>query len=201
MTFEITGGTLSSPNGWYAIAIAVGVLAWNVYNGIADRRRKVLVRQVGTSITDRVESRCSEGTIFQFDVSITNDSPRRPVVIAGYRLVAPWKDEYITLVPDPAESVPHGTEYKIRSWAIGRPRDSVLNHRVNDKGKLAAGDNLTGTLIFRGVQPIPENLGREVEVEVHVILADGKVFPAKCELRTDREARPPEPLGQELLNR
>lgn len=167
---------------------------WNVSGG------SLFVRWVRPS-RDRIEARNGEPTIYQLDVSITNDSPRRPVVIAGYRLLPPWNDEYISLLPDPHEAVPRASEYKTRSWAIGRPRDEVLNHRVNDKGKLAVGDNITGTLLFQGTQPIPQKLGAEVEVELQIYLADGKVFPAKCELKIDRgfEGRIVQPSGRDLL--
>jgi hypothetical protein len=68
-------------------------------------------------------------------------------------------------------------------------------------GKLAVGDNITGTLLFQGTQPIPDILGAEVEVELRVYLVDGKVFPAKCELKIDRgfEGRVVQPSGKELL--
>jgi hypothetical protein len=93
--------TSTAPSSWHGIVIGLVAVGWNVYKAVVERKRRVLVRQVGTSITDRVEARNDEPTIYQLDVSITNDSPGRPVVIAGYRLLPPWNDEYISLLPDP----------------------------------------------------------------------------------------------------
>ena len=201
---EAAPNSLASPNGWYGIAVGLAVLGWNVYNGVADRKRKVLVRQVGSSI-ENVALACGEflPVIYLIRVSITNDSPRRPVTIATFGLSLPWKDDDLDLLPDPAEAVGRGSEYVLPGSGLwGYSRDWILNHRVNDQGRLDVGANLCGGLLFRGVQPIPDDFyqGQQAGVVVTVYLQDGSRFSAMCELRIDKgfEARIVQPPGADL---
>jgi hypothetical protein len=181
--------TSSAPSGWYGIVIGLIAVGWNVYNALAERKRKVLVQCSGWT-----NAREDEPTVFVIGVSIVNDSPRRSVVITGYELVPPWSDKYVR----PFQQVMGDSKY--HPWSVGPPfpREHVLNHRVKEEGKLASGDLLTGTLLFRGTQPIPVDMGTETEAGLRVHFAHGKIVSAKCRLGFE-ERRWVEPSGDDLL--
>lgn len=195
---------LSGPSGWYGIVLALAALSWNIYNAFAERRPKLVIRQIGDSITDRAHTRPDGRVIYMLRVSITNESTRKPVVLAHFSLGLPWKDEQLDLLPDPKEI--DDSEYIIPGstnnlWKY--PREWILNHRINDQGKLGVGDNMSGALLFRGWEPIPQDLdhGSEIEVDLKVLLQDGRAFSSKCRMILDKgfEARFTQPSGEQLL--
>lgn len=197
--------SFSSPNGWWGIVIGLAGLGWKAYSDWADRKRKVLVRQVGTSV-ENVAMACGQylPVIYLVRVSITNDSPRRPVTIAGYWLQLPWRDDYLDPMEDPAELVKGGDKYVLPGSGLwSYPREMILNHRTRSQGRLDVGENLCGGLLFRGIEPIPEDFsqGQEAEVRVTVVLEGGQRFSAECYLRIDKgfEARVLMPSGADLL--
>jgi hypothetical protein len=200
---------LSSPNGWYGIGIAIAALAvsvisiaWTVHSNRADRRREILIRQPYDSRVDRVHA--IDGLVFYiFEVLISNESPSRPVTVAGYRLAPPWRDDDLRLMPDPADGRGNSDHYVLSEPCWKYPRNTLLNHRLDEKGKLGPGDVMKGSLLFRGAAPIPDDLkhGEEVEVGLTVYLQDGRTFPKRCLLRVDRGSggRMEFPRGADLL--
>jgi hypothetical protein len=197
---EQAASTVSSPNGWWGIGIGLAALGWNVYSAREDRKRKVLVRQVGGD--ENVAQACGPyKVIYLVRVSITNESPRRPVTIASYGLSLPWKDDDLEPLPDPAE-LERGSEYVLDGlWAY--ERKMILNHRVNNQGRLDVAENLEGGLVFKGHEPIPDDVihGHRVDVKVTVYLQDGTSFSSDCKLRVDTgfERRVIWPEGIDLL--
>jgi hypothetical protein len=196
----------NNPSGWYGIVIGLSVLGWNVYDALAERRPKVVVRQIGDSITDRAHTRPDGRVIFMLRVAISNESTRKPVVLAHFQLLLPWKDEYLDLLPDP--QILDRSEYVIPGSANSMwqyPRDMILNHRVYSQGKLAPGDILEGALLFNGMEPIPADLpnGEEIEVKVKVLLHHGASIIANCRMVIDKECLrwrdSGQPSGQDLL--
>jgi hypothetical protein len=196
-------GLTSNPNGWYGIVVALGGITWQAINAFLDRRRKVVIRQNGDSITNCAWDLTDGRVVYFVRVSITNDSPRRPAVIRGYELQPPWKDDELDLWPDPDDGIPSETEYVIKPPFLRYPRHMVLNHRVDNQGKLGVGDNISGMLIFRGAEPIPVDLesGAHVTATLKVYLQDGKSFSTPCYLRIDAvdSRRCALPSGTDLL--
>jgi hypothetical protein len=200
---------LSPPNGWYGIGIAAAALvvrmvslAWTVHSSRADRRREILIRQLYDSRVDRIHA-LDNLVFYMFEVRISNESPSRPITVAGYRLSPPWRDDDLHLMPDPADGRGPHDQYVLSEPCWKYPRDSFLNHKLDDKGKLGPGDVIKGSLLFRGAAPIPDDLkhGEEVEVALTVYLQDGRSFSQKCLLRVDRglEGYVQVPRGADLL--
>jgi hypothetical protein len=199
--------TASNPSGWYGIVIGLAALGWNVFNAILERRPKLLVRQIGDSITDRAHTRPDGRVIYMLRAVVVNESMKKPVVIAAYHLGLPWKDEYLDLLPDPKEIekenyIVPGSQNSI--WRY--PREMILNHRVNSQGKLAPGEAIEGALLFNGMEPIPDDLphGHEIEVDLRVLLQTGRPILTKCRMVVDKGHRTRglvEPTGAELLTK
>jgi hypothetical protein len=185
----------------------LAALGWNVFNAILERRPKLLVRQIGDSITDRAHTRPDGRVIYMLRAVVVNESMKKPVVIAAYHLGLPWKDEYLDLLPDPEEIekedyIVPGSQNSI--WRY--PREMILNHRVNSQGKLAPGEAIEGALLFNGMEPIPDDLphGHEIEVELRVLLQTGRPILTKCRMVVDKGHRTRElvePTGAELLTK
>jgi len=193
---------LTNPSGWYGIVIGLSGLIWQATNAFLDRRRKILIRQGGSEIENCVFSSVEGRVFYQIRVSITNDSPRRPVIIRRYELCPPWKDDGLDLLDDPDDGIPSSTEYVIQPPFLRYPRELILNHRVNSQGELAVGGTISGMLIFRGVEPIPADLvhGSPVPVTVKVFLQDERCYSETCLLRVDKiEATRLPPSGTDLL--
>ena len=196
-----------NPSSWYGIVIGLAALSWNVINAILERRPKIVVRQVGDSITDRAHTQPDGRVIYMLRVVIANESTKKPVVLASFHLLLPWKDEYLDLLPDPQEL--EESEYVIPGssnslWQY--PRDMILNHRVYTQGKLAPGDIIEGAVLFNGMEPIPADMpqGEEIEVKLKVLLNHGSPAVAKCRMVIDKGAQwrvKEEPNGDELLSK
>src|SRR5437899_11144208 len=95
--------TTSNPSGWWGIGAGLFALGWNVYNAIVERRPKLVIRQTGDSVTDRAHTRPDGRVIYMLRVAISNESTKKPVVLANFHLLLPWNDEYLDLLPDPKE--------------------------------------------------------------------------------------------------
>jgi hypothetical protein len=177
---------------------------WNVFNALVERRPKLVIRQTGDSITDRAHTRPDGRVIYMLRVAITNESTKKPVVLANFQLLLPWNDEYLDLLPDPKEVdkdeyiIPGPTNTMLRY-----ERDMILNHRVNAQGKLGPGDIMNGALLFNGMEPIPDDIphGSEIDVNLRVLLHHGRSFDTKCRMFIDKgfEGRFVQPSGEDLL--
>jgi hypothetical protein len=106
----------------------------------------------------------------------------------------------LDLLPDPAQAALPSSEYVISAPFYKYPRDWILNHRVDSQDKLGLGDNISGMLIFGGVEPIPADLchGSLVEVGLNVVLQGGQSFATTCLMTVDKgfEGRVIQPPGQ-----
>jgi len=134
---------------------------------------------------------------------ISNESTRKPAVLAHFQLRLPWKDEYLDLLPDPDEV--GKSEYVIPGstnmlWRYSR--DMILNHRVDDEGKLDPGDVIEGALLFNGMEPIPVDVphGSTMEAELRIFLQSGRFFSSSVQMRVDRgrEGEFVQPSGEDL---
>jgi hypothetical protein len=194
-----------NPSGWYGIVVGLAALGWNVLNSVLERRPRIVARQIGDSITDRAHTQPDGRVVYMLRVAVANESTKKPVVLAHFRLRLPWNDEELDLLPDPKEVdkakyvIPGSTN---SMWSY--ERDMILNHRVYSQGKLAPGDIIEGALLFNGWEPIPSDLahGTEIEVELRVLLHHGRPISTKCRMIVDKgHPRIEEPSGEELLTK
>ncbi len=139
------------------IAVLIWSVLWSVFSFYRLNRRRLSIRQVGSSITDKV-SRRESVTEFRVEMAITNDSPHATIAIAYYDLELPWNESQLRPLEDPRELVPACDLYNEYPSGIKTHRDYVLNHRRYQYGTLAPGDVIRGFFLATGVEPIPENL-------------------------------------------
>lgn len=83
-----------------SLALAALSLVSQVVMWWRDRHPRILIRQVGSSITDRVR-RTDQGTIYTADIAIINQSPRTAAVVCRLILKLPWQDDMFNLLPGP----------------------------------------------------------------------------------------------------
>ena len=161
--------------------LPIAVLVWSVLSFWQQNRRKLSIRQVGSSITDKVTRR-ETVTTFRVEVVITNDSPHATIVIAYYNLQLPWNESELIPLLDPRELVPPDDFYTEYPPGIKTHRDNVLNHRRYQFGKLAPGDAFRGFFIATGSEPIPRDLlsaqerGRHIDAYFIVQDTTGKNY-------------------------
>ena len=146
-------------------------LIWAVYSWYRDNKRVLSIRQVGTSFSDRISSGPGGAMNFSIELAITNDSPRANIVIAYYSLELPWKDDDLDPLLDPTEFDPPSEFYQIHPESIQVSRETVINHRRYQNGKLSPGEAFRGHFLARGGNPIPEDL-RQTEVEARFVVED-----------------------------
>jgi hypothetical protein len=154
-------------------SLPLAALIWAVFSWYRDNKRRLSIRQVGSSITDRVTSVGGSFSTFSIEVTITNDSPRANVVIAYYDLELPWKDDELDPLWDPRELYPPSDLYEIPFMVpLKVPRDSVLNHRRYQNGKLAPGEAFRGSFLAKGHELIPSDLLTQDGIEVRFVVQD-----------------------------
>ncbi len=154
-------------------SLPLAALIWAVYSWYRDNRRILSIRQVGSSITDRVTNVCGSFSTFSVEVAITNDSPRANIVIAYYYLELPWKDDEIDPLWDPQELYPPSDFYEIPfTVPLKVPRNAVLNHRRYQNGKLAPGEAFRGSFLAKGHELVPQDLPKQDGIEVRFIVQD-----------------------------
>jgi hypothetical protein len=139
------------------IAVLTWSVLWSVLSFYRLNRRKLSIRQVGSSITDKV-SRHESVTEFRIEMVITNDSPHATIAIAYYDLALPWNEPQLRPLDDPRELVPPGDLYNEYHSGTKTHRDYVLNHRRYQYGTLAPGDVIRGFFLATGIEPIPVDL-------------------------------------------
>jgi len=171
-------------------------LVWQSFTWWQDRRVRILIRQVGTSVTDTARQIPNVGTVYTVDVAIVNQSPRTPAVVCGLLLKPPWEDNTFNLLPDPRESYPSGEIYVVGGNVERYPRQDVINHRVYEEGRLEVGGVIRGTLLARGPAPIPRSYCNGVSVEFTVSVRDqnNRWHKAQVELKLlpgDKLQHPP----------
>lgn len=137
--------------------LPIAVLTWGILSYLRQTRRKLSIRQVGSSVTDTVIHQDGR-TLFQFEVVLTNDSPSATIVIAYYDLKFPWNDPGFEPLLDPIENDPPSNVYSIYGRSIHFDREYVINHRRYQFGKLAPGDAIRGFFLAKGMQPIPADI-------------------------------------------
>jgi hypothetical protein len=169
--------------------LAVLSLSWQAFTWLVDQRRNIVIRQIGTGITDRTFVTPGTGpTVYVLSVAIANESRRRGVVIANFRLRPIWSSATLEVIDGPSESDATASEYIIPATTLKYPRDVVLNHKLNGGGELPVGKTLSGILIFKGYESLPINMlhGTYVWAYLDVQLHDGSSFSERCWFRVDR---------------
>ena len=156
------------------IWLPFAALIWGGWTYFRQSLRRLSIKQVGGSITDRVTRVNDTFTSFQVEVAITNDSPHATVVIAYYHLELPWNEPHFEALDDPA---PSGV-YRMPGTSMEWPREWVLNHLRYQFGKLDPGDCFRGHFLARGYNPLPADLIRKDGVEIQFVIQDtrGKVY-------------------------
>jgi len=165
-----------------SLVVGVGGLVWGIWSWLRAERRKLSIQQHGDNIINTAYHRAEFSTLFMLDVSVTNDSPKRTIVISHYDLELPWNDPDVRPLSDPAET--EQTLYRFSDTLIEYPRDIVVNHRRLDLGKLNAGDTIKGLFMARGRAPIPRDLytGEWIPVNFVVVDTEGKRYVEKMGL-------------------
>ncbi len=169
--------------------LALLSLSWQAFTWLVDQRRNIVIRQIGNSITDRTFVTPGAGpTVYVLSVAIANESRRRAVVIANFRLRPIWSRASPEAIDDPSESDGSASEYIVPATSLKYPRDMVLNHKLNADGELPVGKSMSGILIFKGYEPLPINImhGTYVWAHLDVQLHDGSSFSERCWFRVDR---------------
>ncbi len=136
-----------------ALIVGLAGLGWGIWSWLRTERRKLSIHQHGDNIINVVHHRTEFSTLFMLEVSITNDSPKRTIVISHYELELPWNDPDVSPLRDPADT--EETRYRFYDTLIEYPRDMVMNHRCLELGKLNPGDTIRGLFMARGRAPIP----------------------------------------------
>lgn len=154
--------------------LPVTALIWGGWTYYRQNLRRLSIRQVGGSVTDRVTRVNDTVTTFQVEVAITNDSPHATVVIAYYHLELPWNDPQFEPLPDP---VPRDV-YKMPGSSLEWQREWVINHRRYQFGKLEPGDCFQGLFLARGLNPLPRDLVAKSGIEIQFVVQDtrGKMY-------------------------
>jgi hypothetical protein len=166
------------------VAVLVWGVLWSVYSFWRLNRRRLSIRQVGSSITDTVSRRQSV-TSFRVEVAIANESPHASIAIAYFNLELPWNEPQMRPLEDPRELVPATDFYTEYPSGIRTHLDNVLNHRRYQYGTLAPGAVIRGFFLATGVEPIPEDLlavtGRPRHVDAPFIVEDttGKIYRSR----------------------
>ncbi len=75
-----------------------------VWSWLRSERRKLSIQQHGDNIINTVYHRTEFSTLFMLEVSITNDSSKRTIVISHYKLEFPWNDPDFSPLRDPADT-------------------------------------------------------------------------------------------------
>jgi len=153
-----------------------------VWSWLRSERRKLSIQQHGDNIINTVYHRTEFSTLFMLEVSITNDSPKRTIVISHYELEFPWNDPDFSPLRDPADN--EEPRYHFHDTLIEYPRDMVMNHRRLELGKLNPGDTIKGLFMARGRASIPHDLyqGEWIPVTFIVVDTEGKCYAKKMGL-------------------
>jgi hypothetical protein len=171
-----------------AVALSLIGFGWAIFIYNRDNRRSMVIRQIGSDVENVVLS-FDDGltTVIMLHLVVVNDSPKAMLVIAHYELKLLWNDPEFDWLMDPAEFAPPRQEYGYND-ILKYPRDTVLNHRRYDQGKLAPGDAFKGLLMGKSMITIPENLKHGTHVEMKLVIHDtrGKRYSAPFEFRIDR---------------
>jgi hypothetical protein len=148
----------------------LAALTWAVWSWLRSQRRVLGIRQHGDNIVNSVHHRREFSTTFIIQVSVTNHSPTRTIVIADYRLEVPWKEDDWKPVHDPKEI--EQTNYRIYDTFIDYPRDMGINHWCFEEGKLGPGDTIRGLFLAHGTAPIPTELYQGEWIHARFVVTD-----------------------------
>jgi hypothetical protein len=148
---------------------------WTVYTQWDKGRVKLHITQSGSNITNRVCATQLGMTDYRAEVKIINDSTF-PVVLRGFDLQLPWKDQDFTFLPDPREAAHPHDYYQTPTTALKFPLEEVINHRTFKSGKMEPGDVLEGFVLAMGTTGIPSlyRQGDEIEMKLSVYDQRGK---------------------------
>lgn len=189
---------------WVSGLIGLAPFAWAVWSWWRNERRILTIHQHGDNVSDCVQHHRDLCTTFMIQVSVTNDSPKRTIVIADYRLEVPWKDS-LWPIDDPKEI--EQTNYRIHDTFINYPREMGINHRRFEEGKLGPGDTIRGLFFVHGTAPIPADLYQGwIEARFIVTDTEGQRYVKRVGLWPHANwpplpSQPQRPLPDYLLER
>lgn len=131
-------------------------LGWAVWSWWRNERRVLSVHQHGDSAINCAHQPRDGCTIFMIEVSLTNNSPKRTIVIKDYWLEPPWREDRWWPIHDPKEI--EEKNYRIYDTFIDYPREMAINYRRFEEGKIGPGDTIRGLFFAHGSAPIPVDL-------------------------------------------
>ena len=153
-----------------SLITGLAALTWAVWSWLRSERRVLTIHQQGDNIINCVRHRQEFSTAFMIQVSVTNNSPKRTIVIADYWLEVPWKEDDWKLIHDPKEI--EQKSYRVYDTFIDYPRDMGINHRRFEEGKLEPGDTIRGLFFAHGTAPIPVDLYQGEWIRARFIVTD-----------------------------
>jgi hypothetical protein len=153
-----------------SLTIGLAALAWAIWSGWRNERRLLTIHQHGDNVINCVHHPRDLCTIFMIEVSVTNNSPKRNIVIADYWLEVPWKEDGWWPVYDSKEN--EEKNYRVYNTFIDYPRDMAINHRRFEEGKLSPGDTIRGLFFAHGTASIPTDLYRDEWIRAQFIVID-----------------------------
>ena len=148
----------------------LALLAWTVWSWCRSERRVLTIHQHGDNIINCVHHHRDLCTTFMIQVAVTNDSPKRTIVIADYWLEVPWKEDGWWPIGDPKEM--DQTHYVVYDTFINYPREMGINHRRFEEGRLGPGDTIRGLFFAHGTASIPADLYEHEWIESQFIVTD-----------------------------
>lgn len=134
------------------------------------------------------------GTAYILTIRLTNPTDRS-LTIARWDIKLPWEDPNFHWLEDPKGG--EGDRYIVPGTSIEYPRSQVLNHRVEEAGKIAR--RMEGLLLGIGHAPVPDTY-RYRTVPLTVLASDTRdeQHSELIEVMVDRSG---EPAYKRLLHR
>jgi hypothetical protein len=128
--------------------------------------------QIGTSIESGTFDLIPGGTGYMLSVAICNDS-NCDISLHDLRLKIPWSEPQFHWLEDPLHKVPREFVYSFpEGGPMGFDRDVVLNHRIDQQGKLYPGDCLEGLLLGVGQERAPVEYRDRQRVQTRLSVFD-----------------------------
>jgi hypothetical protein len=163
---------------------------WSVYTYLDKKKIRLQITQSGNSITNTVYATELNLTAYRAEVKIINDSSF-PVVLRGFDLDLPWKDEDFRFLPDPREIRHPCNFYQMPMTGLILPLNAVINHRTFTNGRMEPGDVIEGFILAVGTTPIPSfyKHGNEIAMKFSVYDQRSKPHSIRLILWVDIYAR------------